>query len=578
MFDTEVEAESTTSESASASPSAAEQSDAVDAGTPDTTPSADTTGESASDDQIGPLTRPDDVWSEMVKDSAAEADANASEGTEEATTTPDPATEKQPDDKATAAAAAETDQDKPLIDRALEEAFGEAKPDGAEDPKAVDQQQQQKDRLTDEELDKLDPEEQIKGQRNASAEAWARRNHKRAEIVKAFQFGDKPITEVAEQFRELNPQRYSELAQTAAHELVDTNPEATFQRAYAVAMLKRNPYLTPEQLQIPTLDDVIERLAGANGTAAAAPATDPAAAAAAATADVELPPEFAELETQLNGHDWRDPAKDEDLYDEREQALVKTLRSLERSYKETAAKMAAATKPAPAAADAKPEEKAEPATATPVISEAEQTELRGQMEKTVNDYRDTLEKKVLPWIKRATGLEVTQDDTPQIANFKENLLVLYTGTDYQRANNLPSAFESFASNESSVSDELGEVWDQIVQAQVQETIAKRAGNKAEAAKFHKEAEDFMPSVVTLLGKAHEEFRAKRVDPQLAVLEGIATSATRNLDASQRVEIATSGGGEVARSPMPEREAETADDVWDNVVKDAAEEERLRATG
>ena len=203
----------------------------------------------------------------------------------------------------------EEGEEKSLEELTLEEAF---KDDAVGDKTTAPSEKEA-------DLDKLDPAEMIAAQRNATARAWAERNAKKAEIVKDFQFEDKPIAEVASRLEEINPTRYVELSQLAAHRLVDSNPDAAFQRAYAVKMLQQNPKWDVASATLPTLDDLI-----ANGTKAKEKVPETKAPAPPA----ELAEVTRELDNQL-GWDWRDPSLDENFVDERELAMAKTLRALE---------------------------------------------------------------------------------------------------------------------------------------------------------------------------------------------------------------------------------------------------------
>jgi hypothetical protein len=72
----------------------------------------------------------------------------------------------------------------------------------------------------------------------------------------------------------------------------------------------------------------------------------------------------------------------------------------------------------------------------------------------VNGFRSSIETKILPYIAKNTGLEVTKDDTPEVAAFKERKFALYTGDEFERSQGLPSRFETFAYERSSVKQDL----------------------------------------------------------------------------------------------------------------------------
>lgn len=496
-----------------------------------------------------------DPWADLGKETTDETVKTDDKAADKKADEPDKkdeaaATEKKPADEPKK----ETEAEKSLEDQVLEEAFGDKKPD--DDTKKPDEPAKEED------LDKLDPKEMIERQRNAQAKSWAERNAKRAEIVKDFQYSDKPITEIATKFKELNEGRYTEFAQHAAHELVDANPDATFQRAYVVSMMKRNPYFDPKTAVIPTLEQVIAGNFGqqnGNGTNAA-----PDASAGTQPNLVEL---TKELDATL-GFDWRNPANDHETYDERELMMVKTLRTLESQAKADAAKLVQQQQQ-------QPTEKAKELEKPQGVSDEKKAEISGELNKTVIDYRTQIEAKVLPWIAKNTGLEISKDDTPEITAFKENLMLHYKGTDYQRANNIPSDFETYATTESTVAPQLEEVWTRIIDVQLKETLARMEGKTADAQKFHAEAEAERVSVITLLAQANKEFKTKRIDPHLTLLGTLSTSLTqKSHEASQRIEV-VSNGGDVSRSPAPAKNHATADDIWNSMTEEAAEEDRLR---
>lgn len=458
-----------------------------------------------------------------------------------------PDTEEKPKDEA----------DKSLEDQALEEAFGDKAPE-AEEPKkeAADPKE-----LTDEELDKLDPQAMIDAQTKAASKRWAQRNAQRASIVNDYIHDTKPIAEVATELRTLKPERYSELAQLAAHELVDSNPEATFQRAFAVAMMQINPLYKPDPATMPKLQDVIQ--SHYTGTAAAPAVPQVGGHLAPAHFPEAVQTQITELEKALDGHNWRDPAKDDDLLDGRELALVKTLRELEKNFS------SASTLPT------KPDPKEQPATNGTDPEADLKVALEGELDTEVLEYRQSLQAKVLPWIAKNTGLEINANDTPEVAKFKKSLMIHYEGTPHQQKNNLDSDFELFATTESSVANEFQEVYDRVVDLKLKAVIAKKQGNAAEAKKYNDEAHDARVDIINLIKTANEEFRALRIDPQLALMGSLSTSLTSKvLEAGERVEI-TSNGGQPPAQPRTAKPAATADDVWDNMVVEAKEDDRLR---
>jgi hypothetical protein len=98
----------------------------------------------------------------------------------------------------------------------------------------------------------------------------------------------------------------------------------------------------------------------------------------------------------------------------------------------------------------------------------------------VNGFRSSIETKILPYIAKNTGLEVSKDDTPEVAAFKERKLALYTGDEFERSQGLPSRFETFAYEQSSVKQDLAKLAQQVVDAQLKAVLARRKGDQAEA--------------------------------------------------------------------------------------------------
>lgn len=429
-------------------------------------------------------------------------------------------------------------------DDSLEELFKDADPEKSEDP-------------TQEELDKMTPEELIERQKNKYAKDWAERNSKKAEIVKAFQ-ADTPIAEVAQKLEEVSKERYTELSQFAAHQLVDTNPDATFRRAYAVKMLAKNPNWDPATATIPSLDDLIA------GTAAAAPATKSDTPA--------VPPELATMTKELDESlewDWRDPALDENFVDDREKAMAKSLRALEATAKNTSTESSELK----AKLD-KAEKDLEALTAGK--TETENTVLQTKLHETITEYRTSISEKILPYIAKNTGLEPSKDDTPEITAFKANRMKLYTGTEYQKANGIDSDFETFAYNESSVKKQIEEVTTRIVDAQIKESQAKLANNTADAHKYHEEAEAEKLPMIQLLAQANKEFKEKFITPDMELIGKLSGKLAAPIkEAAARVEVVSNGGGSGTERPK-EKDYQTADDVWNEMPKESEKDDALRA--
>lgn len=473
------------------------------------------------------------------------------------------------DDKA-AAAKAETDKsetktedkkaeatDKSDVDKVLEEVFA----DDADKPGESEK---------DEDIENMSPQEVIDRQRNATAKAAAARNLKKAEIVKDFQFPNKetgafkPITEVAQRFAELNPTRYNELSQHAAHKLVDANPDATFKRAYAVKMLSINPSWDPSTATFPTLDELIAGHANGNGNGHAADT------AAKPELSGEITNIIAELDKDADiDWDWRDPANDDKFTDDRERTLVKGLRAaMATAETETAEKRELKEK------IDKLEKAVEGINAAKV--DTAKTDIETTMQATITEYRAGVEKKILPYIRKNTGLEISENDTAEIKAFKESQMELYAGTAYEKANGLDSAFESFAYNQSSVKNELAEVTGRIVDAQLKESQAKLAKNAAQAAIHHEEAKEEMIPLVQLFAAANKEFKAKHITPFMNLI-GLSSEklAAPILEASERQEIVSNGSG-TGTENVAKPDRRTVNDVFDAVVANVEKEEQLRS--
>ena len=440
------------------------------------------------------------------------------------------------------------DSEKPLEDQVLDEAFSET------DDKPAESKDE------DADPDKMDSQEVLDRQRNATAKAAAERWRKKADFVKDFQYPDKetgafkPITEVAKAFEDINQTRYSELSQYAAHQLVDSNPDATFQRAYAVKMLQQNPQWDYRTATIPTLDELIA--GNGNKTVDIAPPTP----------NADLDKLTADLSNQLDW-DWRDESLDENFVDDREMALARTVRAMEAKVQ------------AEATSNAELQQKLEQATkelegVTAKTVDIATTELQSKVQETIGAYRASVAEKILPYIAKNTGLEISKDDSPEIVAFKESRMELYQGTAYEKANGLDSAFETFAYHESSVKKELETLVNRVVNAQVSETKAILAGKSEDAAKHHAEAEDEKVPIFQLLAQANKEFKAKRIAPDMALLGKLSNKLAEPLkQASNRVEVVSNG----ASTPAPaKKNYATAEDIWQGVVDDAEREDALRA--
>lgn len=435
--------------------------------------------------------------------------------------------------------------EKPLEDQVLDEVF-ETEVESAKPEETKDE----------DDLDTKDPKEMIAGQRNATARAWAERQEKMAEPVKMLRYPDKksgefaPIEEVAQKLEEFNPERFAELSQHTAHKLVDENPESAFRRAYAIKLLAANPATDLATLKIPTLDEVIAGVGGATSAAAL--------------------PDLTELSVDLDkelGWNWRDETLDHNFVDGREMALAKTLRGMEAAAKaETAEKKALEEQLGQLKQQAeKPAGESEKITA-----------LRSKLGETIGSYEKGVKEKLLPYIAKSTGLEVSKDDTPEITAFKESRMQLYTGTEYEQANNINSQFESFAYNESSVKGEFETLITRLVGYQTKEAEALLAKNQADADKYHRLAEDERVPLFTLFAQANKEFKAKYIAPDMALIGNLSGKLADPIkEASERQEIVSNGGSAPA-SHAKRAEVSTAEGVWDRAVSEAAKEDALRA--
>jgi hypothetical protein len=502
------------------------------------TTATDTAAESRVETSIDPFDRAD-PWANIDK----EPDAPAEEP-EKAPETPD--TDKT--EKAADEAEKDKADDKPLEDQVLDEVF---KPEG--DKKPEDEK---------EDLENQDPEKMIAGQRNATARAWAERQQKMAEPVKLLRYPDKetgeftPIADVAQKLEEFNPERFAELSQFTAHQLVDKNPDGAFQRAYAIKLLAANPNTDLRTVKIPTLEEVIAR--GSEPANTAAPAVDV--------------PELKDLTADLDKTvewDWRDEKLDGNFVDEREQAMAKALRGMEANVKARAGETET-LKAQVTDLTAKLETAAKPQEESPAVAT-----FKAKLTETIGKYENGVREKLTPYLAKNTGLEVSKDDTPEIAAFKQSRMELYTGTEYERANNLNSRFESFAYNESTVKAEFETLFSRIVGYQKLEADALIANKTADAAKYHSLAEDERIPLFNLFAQANKEFKAKYIDPDKALIGTLSSKlAEPILEKSERVEVTGGGGAPSQRAkPLP---ATTAEGVWDNMVTTAQQEEVLRA--
>lgn len=502
----------------------------------------------------------DDPWENLGKDTGDEVDEPAADTAKPDADDADD--ELEPEKSDDGAKKADSDTEKSDEDQLLEEVFADGAKDKTDKPEETD--------LDSPEMAK----QMIDSQRNAMKKAWAARVTKRAEIVKDFQFPDKetgafkPIAEVADTWSELNPERFNEFATHSAHQLVDANPDATFQRAYAVKMQSINPNWDIRNATLPTLDEFIASVNQPTNGYAPAPPTAPSALTSASPDNRELAELTAELDRTLDW-DWRDESLDYNFVDDREIALSKSLRQMEAKVKaETTEKSTLAT-----------ELQTIKDQLAGLTGNAEQENERAfgeEVYKSVNSYRESFEAKVTPYLIRNAGLEKSPNDTPVINAFKENLRVLYEKTDYEKANNFESAFESFAVNESSVKGEIDQVYKRIVDAKSRAAAARIQKDTAKAEKFDSLADDEKKSLSPLLAQANKEFIPLRIAPQMAVIGELSGKLSNPLrEASERQEIVSNGSG-VSASPSAKPVYKSMDDVFDGVVAEIARDTALRA--
>jgi hypothetical protein len=436
---------------------------------------------------------------------------------------------------------AEPEEEQSEEEKAIDALFSEEKPE--DDKKSGEP--------TQEELEAMPPEELVERQKNNYAKAWARRNAEKAEVVKAFSFDTTPIAEVADKLKEISPERYAELTQHAAHSLVDANPEDTFRRAYAVRKRALDPKWDVATAAIPTLDEII---AGDGAQPAAQPATSQPVPDDVRTLT-------AELDAELHW-DWRDPDLDDNFVDEREKAMAKSLRALEAAANTRAAEAAELQAKVAELANAQP-----PDDSTAV--------LEGKLQETIQEYRQGVAEILVPRISKQVGLEIAPDDPPEIVEFKQSRLELYTGTPYERANNQDSAFETFAYNESSVKGELSAAVERLVATQLKEAQARLAGDEVGAERHRRAALEERVPLIALFVEANKEFRT-RIDRDMALLGKAARKLAAPLqEASERVEVVSTGAG-IGSSTPKRPDYATAEDVWEGTVREAAQEDALRA--
>lgn len=454
-------------------------------------------------------------WDDYGKGVGEKQSTDDSEPVNETSDTEPPETDK-PTDKPT---------DEPDEDAVLKDLF-EPEAKTADDA----------DKLTDEMVKSLRP----------LAQQAARRNEKKAELVKDFQFSDKPIGEVLSRFEELSPARYEEMRFTLAEKVLDANPDAVFRRAYAVKMLAADPNFDVET--IPTLDDIIKN----------ANRVEPAQPEAIDSAKTDLIDEL--------GFDPFDTDNDEFLTSD-QVTMVKAIRALE------AEKAALQTGDSEKNAKYEAVERQMQALAATQTATA-QKEYESAMNATITDFRTSIEAKLIPIIARNTGLEANPNDSPEIAAFKARKMELYTGTDYEKAANQSSQFEHYAHNVSAVRGEIETVINRVGEAANKETRARLAGDTAAADKYHEMVRNERIPLFTLYEKANNEFNSRFVAPDLKLFNSPG-NFSRNPQQENRVEV-TSSGANVNQTRTAPADYDTADDVWSGMVTDAQANQRFRS--
>lgn len=496
-----------------------------------------------------PPARPESAWDfSNVKDEPAPDAVTPAKADEPAKTEPPAKKEAETKTEKQEGELSEEDQ-------ILAEAFGEKKPD---EEAAKDKPD------SEEEIDKQSPEEMKKAQPNATAKSYLERAEKVYTPAKEFKYGNIQASEFAEKLTGfIGQEKMQEFSQTQAHKLVDENPEAAFHRLYAVKMLAKDPSYKYDPSNVPSLDELLSgKQAEATGTVAEN-ATNATAA--------ELPAELTAITKDLDGEigfDWRNPENDHMFLDDRERVMATTIRELEKKAVAEAQSKSELTEKL-----GKLEKSVE--TITTNNQTEEQKAVRRDVETNINTFRSSIETKILPYIQKNTGLEVSKDDTPEVAAFKERKMALYTGDEFERSQGAPSRFETFAYYESSVKQDLTNLANQVASAQFKQVVAKRQGNEAEAKRLAGEVEELRIPTIQLLAKANDEFKARYIDPDIKLLGMKAAKVAEPiLQAAERIE--TVGQGSTHSKPA-KRDYKTADDVWGGMVEESAEEERLRAT-
>lgn len=405
----------------------------------------------------------------------------------------------------------------------------------------------------EEKLDKADPKEMAERQRNKDAKKYLERTERYATPLKDLKAGRIAPSEALKALEPImGAEPLQKLKQEAAHELVDANPEATFRRAYAIKKLAADPEWDPQTATIPSLDEII-----------AGPVT---------ASDAAAPADLSELVKGLDdviGWDWRDETLDDQFQDDRELVMAKTIRSLEATAAQAVADKEAADE---RATEAQKQAK--------TVVESKQTDdqkaVADALNTRITEFRSSVDSKILPHVLRDTGLEVSTDDTPEIAEFKQLTAEMYQGTEYEKANSLPSRFESFLENEWSGRDRVEAVYTRIVENLLKAEMAARAKDKdAEKAALDDVKEDRIP-LFTLVSEANKEFKKKYIEPGMKLIGAAWEKKAATVNPGRdRKEIVSSAAP--ARQTPPKKTFESVDDIYDNVVREAQNDRRLAAT-
>lgn len=507
--------------------------------------SAETSGAAETTAAPEPQTSPlQDPWDKFGSEEAgAEEVKTEEEAAAGETAAPEPPKSEKPDAEKEPASETTSDDE----DQVLEELFADGdKPAEADKAKAEEKPKE-------EDLDAQDPSEMIAGQRNKTAASYLQRMEKYATPLKDLRKGSiEPLETLRRLEPVLGPEVVQSLKQAAAHDLVDKLPDQTFKRAFAIKKLAADPSWDPNTGDYPNLDDLVKGVV---------------TTAAPATSDVDL----SSLTKDIDGlvsWDWRDESLDDNFVDDRERTLAGAARRLEAKAKEAEA---ARTQAETQLTELKSTQ------TTQAQTEGQQAAYDALMGR-INTFRGDIQGKFLPYAFKNAGLAVDANDTPEVAAFKQRRQELYQGTDYERTNNLPSRFENFVENESSVKGRIEDVYTRIVDAQKSYVEAEAKGDKAGMAAAVQAAEDERVPLFTLLRDAHKEFKEKYIAPEMELFAGKAAPRQdpKPPPSRPRPEVVSNQG--TAKSAPITRPYRDADDVWNDMLDKAREDDALAAAG